>query len=300
MAHLRPATDADSRACFELFEETIDDLGRRTGVIANDTAGDPGAWETRRPLFDHLAATFDAWWVAEDGDGVLVGYARSILRDGTRELTEFFVRPGAQAAGVGRELLARTFPADGARHRSIIATTDNRAIARYLRAGLEGRVPMVGFEATPRPVTIETDLEREPLQPSGATVEEIGQLDRRLIGFRRDEDHRWLAAQRAGWVYRRAGAIVGYGYHPARPSWGGPFAAADPSDLPVLLADAETTAAEMGQATITFDVALVARSAVDHLLGRGYRIDPFVMLYFSDVEPAGLDRYVLTSPPFFL
>jgi GNAT superfamily N-acetyltransferase len=300
MVRLRHATAADSRACFELFEETIDDLGRRTGVIANDTAGDPTAWTTRRPLFDHLAATFDAWWVAEDDEGVLLGYARSIVRDGTRELTEFFVRPTAQASGIGRDLLARAFPAEGAAHRGIVATTDNRAIARYLRAGLEGRRPMVGFEAVPRPVALETDLVREPLTADAATLGAIGDLDRRIIGFRRDEDHRWLAEQRSGWLYRRAGAIVGYGYHPSRPSWGGPFAAADAVDLPVLLADAETTAAVTGQATITFDLALIARTAVDHLLGRGFRIDPFVMLYFSDVEPAGLDRYVLTSPPFFL
>jgi ribosomal protein S18 acetylase RimI-like enzyme len=300
MVQLRPATDADSRACFELFEETIDDLGRRTGVVANDTAGDPSAWTTRRPLFDHLAATCDAWWVAEDADGELVGYARSILRDGTRELTEFFVRPAAQAAGVGRELLARAFPAEGASHRSIIATTDNRAMARYLRSGLDGRRPMVGFEAVPRAVSIETDLVREPLEAVPATLDAIGALDRSLIGFRRDADHRWLAAERSGWLYRRNGAIVAYGYHPSRPSWGGPFAAADAADLPVLLADAESAAAVAGQPTITFDVALVARAAVDHLLGRGFRIDPFVMLYFSDVEPRGLDRYILTSPPFFL
>jgi len=300
MVRLRPATDADSRACFELFEETIDDLGRRTGVVANDTAGDPTAWTTRRPLFDHLAATFDAWWVAEDEDGHLLGYARSILRDGTRELTEFFVRPSAQASGIGRELLAKAFPAEGAAHRGIVATTDNRAIARYLRSGLDGRRPMVGFEAVPRPVTLETDLISEPLAATPATLEAIGELDRRLIGFRRDEDHRWLAEQRPGRLYRRAGTIVAYGYHPARPSWGGPFAAAEAADLPILLADAETAAAGTGQATITFDLALIARAGVDHLLGRGFRIDPFVMLYFSDVEPPGLDRYALTSPPFFL
>lgn len=67
----------------------------------------------------------------------------------------------------------------------------------------------------------------------------------------------------------------------------------------MLLADAETAAAGMGHATVTFDVPLTARTAVDHLLGRGFRVDPFVMLFFTDGPTDGLDRYVLTSPPCF-
>ena len=252
------------------------------------------------PLFDHLAATADAWWIAEDDAGAMLGYARSIERDGTRELTEFFVQPAAQAGGIGRELLARAFPAAGARHRSIIATTDVRAVSRYLHEGLAGRLPLAGFEAVPRAVALETDLVREPIVATERTLEALGVVDRALLGFRRDVDHRWLAAERPGWLYRRAGEVVAYGYHPIRPSWGGPYAALDAADLPVLLADAETAAFEAGHATVSFDVALVARTAIDHLLGRGFRVDPFLMLFFTDGPVDGLDRYVLTSPPFFL
>src|SRR3990172_1902049 len=107
----RPGTLEDSRAVFTLFEETLFDFSSRTGVQADDTAGDPQAWDKRRPLFGHLARTAEHFWIVER-DGVPIGYARSILRDGTRELTEFFVTPGEQSAGVGRELLARAFPAE--------------------------------------------------------------------------------------------------------------------------------------------------------------------------------------------
>ena len=100
MTRYRPATADDSEACFRLFEATIDDLGRRTGRIANDTSGDPEAWALRGPLFDHLAATAHSWWVAEDEAGVLEGYARSIERADAQELTEFFVRPDVQAGGM--------------------------------------------------------------------------------------------------------------------------------------------------------------------------------------------------------
>jgi GNAT superfamily N-acetyltransferase len=301
MTRYRPGTPADSRACYDLFETTIDDLGRRTGVVANDTADDPEAWETRRPLFDHLATTCESWWLAEDdATDALVGYARAIIRDGARELTEFFVHPTAQAGGIGRELLARTFRADGARHRSIIASTDSRAIARYLRAGIDGRLPIAGFDAVPRAVALETDLGREPIDPAAPPFDDLATIDRAILDLRRDEDHGWLAAGRSGWLYRRDGAPVAYGYHPTRPSWGGPFAALDPGDLPALLADAETAAAAAGHDTITFDLPLVARTGIDHVLARGFRIDPFVMLFFTDGPIDGLDRYVLTSPPFFV
>ena len=66
MTRYRPGVPADTRACFDIFETAVDDLGRRTGGGANATAGDPNAFETRRPLFDHLAATADQWWVAEE------------------------------------------------------------------------------------------------------------------------------------------------------------------------------------------------------------------------------------------
>ena len=100
-------------------------------------------------------------------------------------------------------------------------------------------------------------------------------------------------------MYERAGRSSRYAYHAIEPSWGGPLAALGAADLPVLLADAETHAAETGQATIAFDMAMTARTAFDHLLPRGFRVDPFVMLFFTDGPTDGLDRYVLTSPPFF-
>ena len=300
MVRYRPGTADDTKTCFEIFETAVDDLGRRTGGNANATSGDPAAFETRRPLFDHLAATGDLWWVAEDEtSGLPVGYARSIIRDGVRELTEFFVLPDAQSAGVGRGLLDRAFPPDGARHRAIIATIDTRAIARYLRTGLDARLPIIGWEGTPRDEPLETDLAREPIDPTDPPLEELATIDRQVLDFSRDVDHRWLASQRPGWIYRRGGSAVAYGYGPSRPGWGGPYAALEPADLPTLLADGEATAAQAGHAFVTFDTPMIGRAAIDHLLGRGFRVDAFVMLFFTDGPVDALDRYVLTSPPFF-
>ena len=300
MVRFRPGTPDDTHTCYEIFEIAVDDLGRRTGGDANSTAGDPAAFDTRRPLFDHLAATGDLWWIAEgEATNRAIGYARSIVRDGVRELTEFFVLPYAQSAGVGRGLLERAFPAQGVRHRAIIATIDTRAIARYLAAGLDARLPMIGWDGPPSYAPLESDLERERIDPRAVPVDELAAIDLSILDFRRDVDHRWLATQREGWVYRRAGNAVGYGYHPSRAGWGGPYAALSPTDLPVLLADAEAAAARAGHAFTTFDTPTIARPAIDHLLARGYRVDPFVMLLFTDGPTERLDRYVLTSPPFF-
>lgn len=47
-----------------------------------------------------------------------------------------------------------------------------------------------------------------------------------------------------------------------------------------------------------FDVALINRSALGYLLGRGYQLQSFPMIWFSDAELGQLDRYILFSPCF--
>jgi GNAT superfamily N-acetyltransferase len=293
----RAASVADSRLLFEIFEASIDDLGVRMQATSNSTAGDPAAWDRRRPLFEHLARTADQQWIAED-DGRPVGYARTILRDGVRELTEFFVMPGIQSTGIGRELLERTFPADGARHRTLIATFDVRAVARYLRCGLDGRLPIFCLARAPEVVSVASDLQAGPLVADDATLSQLATIDCELLGYRRDIDHRWFAEQRPGLVYRRGGAIVAYGYAPTAAGWGGPYAALDAADLPRLLADAETAARRAGHEEVSFDVTLTNRAALDYLLGRAYRFQTFPMIFFADSDLGHLDRYVFFSPAF--
>ncbi|MEK6719611.1 MAG: GNAT family N-acetyltransferase [Chloroflexota bacterium] len=297
MLTFRPGHPGDARAAFDVFEPTIDHLSARVGGTGNATAGDPAAWDRRRPLFEHLGATGDQFWFAEE-DSRVVGYARSIVRGNVRELTEFFVLPDAQGGGIGRGLIERALPMDGL-SRTIIATAELPAIARYLKAGIVGRFPIYAFTRAPEVVQAPTDLKREPLTMDAATLDELALIDEPILEFRRDVDHRWLAGQRRGTAYRRAGRIVAYGYHPTAVGWGGPFAAERPADLPVLLADAETAAAEAGQSEIAFDVPLVNAAAVAHLVERGYRLDPFHMLFLSDREPGRFERYVLCGPPFF-
>jgi len=296
---LRPATIDDSYACFRVFQESILDLGQRQGVMTITGGQDPEVlahlWEMRRPLFEHLAHTAELCWLAEKEDRV-IGYARSIQRDGLRVLTEYFVLPEEQSAGVGRELLQRSFPADGARRRALIATTDLRAIARYLKAGVYPRFPLYGFSRSPGRIAVDTGLNFEPISASPQTLAILGSLDQAILGFRREEDHAWLLETRQGYLYYRGRQPVGYGYT----GFGsGPFALLEEKDFPAALAHAESQAAERGEEFIV-EVPLVNRSAVNYLLSRRFHMHGFASYFMCD-EPFGrFENYLPTSPPFLI
>jgi len=284
---------------FDVFLESILDLGRRTGSMPI-TGGDdprviPRLWETREPLFDHLARNADQFWLAER-QGRVVGYARSIVRDGLRQLTEFFVLPGEQSAGVGRELMGRAFPADPGRRRAIVASIDARAQARYLKAGLFPHFPIFYFSRPAQDEPHASDLAFEAVTSSRVVLEALRALDRAVLDVQRDEEHEWLLANRDGYLYRRRGRVVGYGY--LGPS-SGPFALVDPRDWAAVLAHAEAEAARGGGA-FGVEVPMVNRDAVRFLLGRGFRVDSFFSLFMADRPFGRFENYLFTSPPFFL
>lgn len=303
---LRPGRLDDTATAFGIFRDAVLELGSRLGVTTITGGDDPAVmaslWETRRPLFDHLARTGAHFWIAESS-GEAIGYARSTLHDGVLELTELFVLPRAQSAGVGRELLARAFPRAGERHRLVIATPDVRALTSYMKAGCYARFPFHHFSRAARPDPPVSDLEAEPIDDSARALELLAQVDQSVLGFRRDADHAWLASTRLGVFYRRAGRLVGYGYTgprsgPVADADRGPFAAFADVDLPAMLALAERSAPP-GTA-FGVDVPLVNRAVVDYLLGQGFRMDPFATYLMSDAPMGRYDAYVSTTPSFFI
>lgn len=295
----RPATVDDSPIVFKIFETSVKDLSQRLGVMAITGGTDPALleslWQRRGSLFEHLARTADQFWLAERA-GQAIGYARSIRRGEVRELTDFFVLPGEQSAGVGRELLARAFPRAGVTHRVIVATSDSRAVALYLKAGVYARFPIYYFSRSPEVVTTATDLTIEPIIASTPVIESLATLDLAVLGHRRDADHLWLLTQRQGYLYYRAGQPVGYGYVSIS---SGPFALLHEADFPAVLAHAESHAAAAGH-PFGVEVPLVNRAAVDYLLARGFQMDAFFAFFMSDVPLGRFENYLFTSPPFFM
>lgn len=297
---LRPGAAADGPALFRIFKYALTDLVHRLGISDTNDAPDEAeiaeGWATMRAVYDHLAETAAHFWVAERGEEI-VGFARATDRDGVRELTDFFVHPGAQSGGVGRALLAQTFPAAGARRRCILATPDLRAQARYLKSGVYPRFPIYSFRRAPQETAVDTDLRVQPITATAEALAALAALDRQILDYRRDADHRWLLQDRRGYLYLRHGRPVGYGYEGAQ---SGPFAMLHRRDLPAALAHAETAAAQNGREEFAVNVPMVNQTAVDYLLQRGFQLGAFFCYFMSDAPFGKFDRYVNTTPMLFL
>ena len=300
--YFRRGTLDDSYAVYQVFQAALLDLSARQGTMAITGGSDPvkreNLWNTRKSLFEHLARTAHEFWVAEKNE-CIVGYARSILRDTVLELTEFFIAPDAQAQGIGGELLRRAFTDISAAHRIIVATTDVRAQVRYLKAGVVPYFPEMYWSRKPERVTISSDLEFARAMNMPETRAQLAAIDRVILGHTRTVDHEWLLETRHGYLYKRAGAAVGYGYHDTGMG-SGPFALYDARDFSAVLAHAENAAHHDGLDEIGFDIPMINRAAIDFFLAREYQLDSFVGLMMCDVLRGKFENYVLTGPPFFI
>jgi GNAT superfamily N-acetyltransferase len=297
---IRPGTIGDSRPAFDVFRSAVQDLSSRLG-----TPWEPNAeemWPRMEPIMTMLAERAAEWWVAvDDASGEMIGYARSVERGGLFELSEFFVLPSRQAAGLGAELLRRTFPLGRGEVRAIIATTDLRAQARYYRAGTAARFPILSLIGTPG-TALGDGAAAAVLDPQRATDEDIpalAELERSVLGFDRGDEFRWLLDQREGYLYRRAGRIVGSGFLGPRGGVG-PVAAAEPSDTPGILDHLQRRAAALEIAEMSLDVPGPNEAAIRHLLDRRFRLDPFITFLMSSRPFGQFDRYIGFSPPFVL
>jgi GNAT superfamily N-acetyltransferase len=297
---IRRGTSADVRACHRLLWESATDLGRRRGSPLEGSEED--WWATGESLARFLAEHAAEWWVAESGDGDgIIGYARSIERGGLFELTELFVRPGAQSRGIGRELIERAFPVGRGEVRSIIATLDVRAAARYYAADTVARFPYFTLTGPPRSdADVAGDLEVEDVASDDpAALAAVTAIERAVLEFPRGSDElRWLAANRPGHLFLRTGKPVGFAF--VAKGAAGPIAALDPADLPMILGHVEARAAELGADGLDLEVPGINVVAIRHLLGRGFRIDPWINLLMSNRPFGQLDRFIGYSPPIFL
>jgi GNAT superfamily N-acetyltransferase len=298
-ATLRPGTRDDARACLDLLWASATDLGRRRGTTLEGSADD--WWASSEPLYRFLAEHAAEWWVAEDPatDGRLIGYARSIERGGLLELTEFFVVPGEQSRGVGRALLERAFPVGRGDVRSIIATTDVRALARYYRADTVARFPYFTLAGQPSGDDPDSPLSSEPIEAAAASLTAVADVERAVLGYPRTEaEIRWLLQGRDGWTYRDGGAVVGFAF--VGKAGAGPIAVFEPRHLPDILLHVEARAAAYGLEKLELEVPAPNATAIRHLLGRGFRIDPWINLLMSNKPFGQFDRFVGYSPPIIL
>jgi GNAT superfamily N-acetyltransferase len=278
---------------------SVTDFGARNGTPLAGTADD--WWPMSEPLHRLLADHAAEWWVAEETEtGAIVGFARSIEREGLFELTEFFVVPGRQSAGLGRRLMDRAFPAGRGDVRSIIATTDTRALARYYAAGTFPQFPLLTLGGEPSRTEVPGDVVPASIDPvSEEDLDAVATLERAVLGHARGHvELRWLLGQREGYRYLRGGEDVGFAFVGAEGT--GPIAALEPRDLPSVLLHVEDRAAALGVSSIEFQVPGPNEVAARHLLARGFRIDPWVNLLMASRPFGHFDRMIPFGPPIFL
>jgi GNAT superfamily N-acetyltransferase len=295
---IRRGTPTDIRACHDLLWTSATDLGRRHGTPLEGDAD--SWWEGIESVHRFLAEHAAEWWVAEAPDGPeLIGYARSIERGGLFELTELFVRPGRQSKGIGRRLMERAFPIGRGDVRSIIATTDARATARYYAADTVARFPYYTLTGAPHADAASGELTVETAGTDPSALAAISEIERAVLDYPRGADElRWLAETRPGYVFARHGTPVGFAF--LTKDGAGPIAALDDDDLPAILGHVEALAKEARSDRLELEIPGINAMAIRHLLVRGFHIDPWINVLMSNRPFGRFDRFIGFSPPIFL
>jgi GNAT superfamily N-acetyltransferase len=308
----RRAGIADVQPAYGVFRRALFDYLFRQALVDEATAKDPPideGWARQHAWIEHLWATAAENWVAVDRDDTVVGWAMSVERGGSVELTHFFVEPGLQARGIGRALIHRAFPEGLGTHRTIIATQDAPALGLYFRSGVRFVTTSCDFLAKPTMIEPTADLHFVQLTSDERSVSLVADIEEVVLGYRREADTRFLLGNRPAWMARRDGRIVGFAFGAQRLAPGdddgqgrvtGPIAALDPRDQPALIDHVIREAAAAGISEIYLTSPLSNQVAVDHLLARGCRIDPFYLQILASDDRMQLDRWLHTGPVFIM
>src|SRR5947208_302382 len=131
MTIFRPALEAELRAVFEVFyqNELLDDPQL---PLPGDIP----------PYLSHVLQT-GRLYVAEE-DGRILAFAGAITRGNVSFLTDLFVLPSSQSGKLGKTLLQTVFPQDNLIH-CTMSSSDPRALALYIRAGMRPQWPHFGL-----------------------------------------------------------------------------------------------------------------------------------------------------------
>jgi GNAT superfamily N-acetyltransferase len=303
---IRPATTADIPTCAEIWRESINDYKSRLNEPAI-----PDELGRIIRLHQHLVATDPQRFVAAVGPERIVGFAAAVMREHLWFLSMCFVRPAEQGHGLGRRLLEAILPPpDGG---TILATATDSAqpisSALYSSYGIVPRLPLLslsGYLTHPETLpglphgVVAVPFETIAAGPPGGTghadlTAAVGALDRELLGVEHPPDHRFLRLEgRHGFLYRDAiGVSLGYGY-----SWEtgrvGPVAVRDEALVGPVLGHLLRAVPARGAQAVWVPGA--AGSAVETLLGAGFRFEDFPVLLGWNRPFADFARYLPISP----
>jgi len=270
-------TSADAVAVHGVSGRAFEDLSSRMG----SEPWPPTPLERARIRMDHLLATDPGGcWVAEDA-GEVVGCSMGLVREGMWGLSLLVVDPGAQSAGIGRELLTLAHEhGRNAGWRVILSSEDPRAMRAYARLGLalEPAVEAAGLSGLP----VSADV-----RPAVATDRELmDAVDREVRGAARGSD---IGAMRAGGA--ALFVVDGEGYAVALEGHVWTVAARQEAAARELLVAALSTAPDGGRAMVHFLTAR-QRWAIDTCLDAGLELRSGGSAVFIDGAPGPYTPYV--------
>jgi GNAT superfamily N-acetyltransferase len=252
-----------------------------------------------------LAQDPSGLWVAEDDD-TIVGFGFSWMIGKFWFLSQLFVRPEAQAKGIGQALLSKTLmqaERHGAANRALITPAYNIAsTGLYLKNGLYPREPLYRMAAPAQAVAqnlADAGYGITPIAPSPESREWIGRIDQELLGFRREQHHQFLLGGFAARAVRieHAGRAAGYAYVSAQ-GHVGPLAIAPDADAKAVVTAALRCALEGGARQASMIVPGRADAVMQTALALGFRIEePYVLIAW---RPFGNWCNYLPSTPGFM
>src|ERR1700738_1813672 len=244
-------------------------------------------------------------WVAEDGDTIL-GFGFSWMSEKFWCLSQLFVRPEAQAKGIGQALLSKTLmqaERNGAANRALITFASNIvSTGLYLKNGLYPREPLYEMAAPAQAVAqnlVDAGCGITAIAPWPESGEWIGRIDQELLGFRRDLHHQFLLGGFAARAVRieHVGRAAGYAYISAQ-GHVGPLAIAPDADAKAVVTTALRCALEGGARQVSMIVPGRADVVMQTALALGFRIEePYVLMAW---RPFGNWSNYLPRTPGFL
>lgn len=193
--YVRPMLLQDAAAVEQLSDDAVHDLMVRTRRAnwpepERRSASASRAWAAWSRHLVHSDP--GGCWVAEDDSGI-IGAVAAIRRDTTWILSGFFVRPGLQGRGVGRQLLDAGLSYGVGCLRGLIASSDDPAAARRYRAAgftlhpsmlLRGRVDRAALPVVER-----------VREGSLGDVDLMNSVDRQVRDAAHGPDHEVMAAE---------------------------------------------------------------------------------------------------------
>jgi GNAT superfamily N-acetyltransferase len=308
----RPVRPEELEACAEIWRSSINDYIVRLGQIEIGAETGPLI-----RLYGHLSATDPERFVVavqtlpETGEERIVAFATALVRERLWFLSMLFVAPEAQAAGIGRALLAEVMPPADAGMVLATATDSAQPIsnALYSTYGIVPRIPLLNLVGLPdRPDAFDplpSGVTPDPFEtiaaggPDGSghrtLADTVDALDREVLGVAHPADHRYLRTEsRRGWLYRGPdGAPLGYGYA-TEAGRVGPIAVRDATLLSPIIGHLTSVVLPRGAFALWLPGS--ADRAVVSALRAGFRLDQFPVLLCWDQPFADFSRYLPISP----